>query len=192
MEQIKLWTIQPIEIMDIIKTEGKFICNKEKSSFGKDFKRPYTWMIKQMDKKGILHPENLDLPIWAWYKRNWKQKKPDLREGGYDTRGTKCVCIELIKPIDEVLLSDFETWHYVLNNMYLDTSENEKEWDEQHNWFDSLESSLQIEEKEKSWNRIFDLTPFENEWKRTGCDIQATFWELKEEDIQDIRYFIAK
>lgn len=192
MEQIKLWTIHPIEVMDIIEEKGKLTCNKEKSFFGEDFKAPYNWMGKQMDKKGIVHPKDLELPIWGWYKRNWKHKKPDLREGCYEKRGTKCVCIEIIKPINEVLLSDFEEWHYVLNDIYLDTSNNEEEWDRQHDWFDSLEISLQIKEKEKSWERIFDITPFENEWRRKGCDIQATFWELKKEEIQDIRYFTAK
>ena len=47
-----------------------------------------------MDKRQITHPKDLTLPLWAWHTRDWKHKKPDLRNIGLGTPGEKSVCIE--------------------------------------------------------------------------------------------------
>lgn len=92
--------------------------------------------------------------------------------------------LELEVPDNQVLLSDEELWHYVLNNWYLnplwfndDYVEND-EFDRLFNMPDS--------DKEKTWSRIFDVSPFDNENIRAGKFIQATFWEIKKKYIKKV------
>ena len=83
---------------------------------------------------------------------------------------------EIEKPDNEILLSDEENWHFVLNDSYI--SDNEKD----DNDFDSLSEQQQKQLKEKSWKKIFDISPYEDNWIRKGMFVQATFWELKLEE----------
>ena len=71
-------------------------------------------------KQRIGKPENKDivLPIWVWDQREGKRKRRDLRYSGYADRGTKMVQIEFEIPLKNVLLSDFDAWHLVLNKYY--------------------------------------------------------------------------
>ena len=55
----------------------------------------------------------------------------------------------------------------------------------------SLEMSEVQALKEKNWEGVFDLTPINNGWTRRGDSIQATFWELRKEQIRDVRMFTA-
>ena len=44
--------------------------------------------------------------------------------------------------------------------------------------------------KQKSWEKIFDVfPPFKNEWKNQGKYIQATFWELRLDQVVAVRHF---
>ena len=70
---MKLWTVQPQEVISIIEKTGEFICDETKSD--KDFRKAYEWIAKEMDKRHIVHPEGLVLPLWAWHTRDWKHKK---------------------------------------------------------------------------------------------------------------------
>ena len=67
---MKLWTVQPQEVISIIEKTGEFICDETKSD--KDFRKAYEWIAKEMDKRHIVHPEGLVLPLWAWHTRDWK------------------------------------------------------------------------------------------------------------------------
>lgn len=189
---MRLWTIQPEEVYEILKKDGIFTCNQELAVYGEDFKTPYAWMTKKMDERKIPHPNNLTLPIWAWHTRNWKHKKPDLREAAYDKRGTKAVLLEVEIPDKEVLLSDYDEWHFVLNNSWIDDSENEEEWEELHEKFDKLPFTEREKLKKESWNKIFDVTPFESEWRTKGRYIQACFWELKLENVKKVQHFVCR
>lgn len=96
---MKLWTVQPVEAINIIEKTGAFTCDETKSD--KDFRKAYEWIAKEMDKRQITHPKDLTLPLWAWHTRDWKHKKPDLRNIGLGTPGEKSVCIEF--EIDDTL-----------------------------------------------------------------------------------------
>lgn len=81
-----------------------------------------------------------------------------------------------------VLLSDFDLWHYVLNNNYLPTN------------FSENEKKVSRESRELSWDKIFDLdfaSPMIAE-SRSKKIIQATFWELTAAQVVAIQPFIAR
>ena len=54
-------------------------------------------------------------------------------------------------------------------------------------------SSLTEEERtiyrDKNWEGAFDLTYIDNDWVHRGDSIQATFWELRKEDIRRVKFF---
>lgn len=179
---MRLWTIQPLEVLEIIKQKGEFVCNPVYPD--SDFKRAYYWLVKQMDSRGIEHPYGLELPIWAWYKTDWENKKPDLEQEDFSDSREDLVCIELEIDDKDVLLSDFYAWHYVLNDSFLDSSHNEKEWDLQYEWYDALAPEKRQGVKEESWNDIFNITPTQNEWVARGREVQAVFWKITKEMIK--------
>jgi hypothetical protein len=147
-------------------------------------------------------PNRSSYLIWAWFQYESEMKRrPDLRNSGLLEKGTDGVRIEFIKPKTEVLLSDFDLWHYVLNYWHIADDENqEKEFDQKlaFNKIKFIEKEKYLPEikkiVEKSWNKIFDMNydfdyvakPYEKK------AIQATIWKLNIKEITNIDYFKAK
>ena len=111
--------------------------------------------------------------------------------------------IEFTKKQTEVLLSDFDTWHYVLNYWHFPYSlKEEKEFDKKlkNAGLDYYSFQLPLRNMEfhkrieKSWENIFDLHwynkrynyPFKNK------SIQATFWELSLDEVKSMKYFRSR
>ncbi len=115
-------------------------------------------------------------------------KRPDLRLKRFRNPVPE-VRLDIRIPDGHVLLSDYETWHYVLNDWLLGTSICAEEWEKKNAWFNVLPKARQRAEKRRFWQRV---TPFENAWKRRGMDIQATFWELCFEDVRKVSFHPAK
>ena len=178
-----IWTLQPKSWWDILNSQGfinldrdKFLTEStEEAEFIREYYlKSYDWMVEQMKLRisGYSSSQSL-LPLWGWYQWDSSKKKtPDLRH----YRNLKNhVRIEF--EIDEslVLLSDFETWHFVLNNWMLRNDELDRE-----------EPKFSDEEKIKSWDQIFDLEFFGP--RDTRC-IQATFWELRIDQVRKVKEF---
>lgn len=183
-----LWTLQPLDVYQEIICTGKYVCKPRLSVCLSEmgFRDAYDWLVRQMIKRIGLPPNGVIYPVWAWHTTYNQHKKPDLRRMDFRESEAPMVCIEIEKADDEVLLSDEENWHFVLNNQYF--SENEDE----DRIFNTLSEYEQEKVKIKSWERIFDITAFENEWMRRGCFIQATFWMLELKDIRRIWHYGAK
>lgn len=190
---MRLWTIQPKEVYDILKNNGEFICDITKSSlFDEYFKRSYDWLITKMDEKNINHPIGVDYPIWAWHTMDWKHEKPNLLEDYYGEKGEELICLELEVPDEDVLLSDFNLWHFVLNDSWIDDSKNEMEYDLMHEQYDKLSPLEREQLKKDSWNKIFDITPITyGDWVSIGRYVQACFWKLKLEYVINMETFIC-
>lgn len=121
-----------------------------------------------------------------------------MRASGFLPKGTKGVRIEFEKPESEVLLSDFDLWHCVLNYWYI--ADNKK----QRSIFINLlkTENIQFIDKEKytpelremvenSWSKIFDMN-YDSEYTTVEFrkkQIQATFWNLKSTEITKVDFF---
>ncbi|MBR1628687.1 MAG: DUF3841 domain-containing protein [Lachnospiraceae bacterium] len=186
-----LWTIQPVEIWNIIQKTGVYRCNPAKSSMADLSAEAYDWLVRNMKERIGPPPEGVEYPVWAWYMQEGKHKKPDLRRErwAYGAGNESYVCIEFEITSDQVLLSDFDLWHFVLNDWYL--SETEDEDDQMYAIFDTLPSDERRKFCEESWKGIFDVTKLDNEWMRRGYWVQATIWELRKEMIRDARFFVT-
>ena len=188
---MKVFTVQPLEVLDIIEKKGYFTCEKAKSENYKDFYSAYNWLAKEMIRRKIYPVESNTLPVWCWYLYDGKNKL-DLRHSGLGTPKEKQVCLELEIQENKILLSDYGAWHFVLNNSWYDDSTSEREFDKLHAWFDTLPYKKQEELKVKSWQKIFDITQVRNEWSSNGYYVQGTFWAITKDMIVNTKEFIAR
>jgi hypothetical protein len=102
------------------------------------------------------------------------------------------VCLELELPDHEVLLSDEENWHIVLNNCFYSKADNEADDENEWEWLHSLSPEKQEAEKRKSWEKVFGIEPLNSGWSVQGRFVQATFWELRLSDVVSVRHFGKK
>ena len=141
-------------------------------------------------------------PLWAWYQ--WcgvNRRKPDLRSTCHVDRGQRAARIEFEHVENGVLLSDFSLWHYVLNNWYLpETMADGEAFEAELSAHEPFPCAMGVlpgayrRRVEDSWNRIFDL-----DWAAEDISdpyprkqIQATFWELRVDQIRDVKIFTGR
>ncbi|WP_458407641.1 DUF3841 domain-containing protein [Anaerotignum sp.] len=191
---MKLWTVQPLFIYEQLSKGMTYYCDEELCSLLDidHIKQAYEWMAQQMEKRVSLPPEGVKYPVWAWHTIGGKHKTPDLRQAMFRNFKGSYVCIELEIPDDEVLLSDYDAWHMVLNDQYIDFSFSEDEYNRAIAYFESLSKEEQKNQKIKSWDNVFFITPYHNAWTSMGEYIQATFWELKPEYMKSVRFIKEK
>ena len=162
------------------------------------FSSHYGYMITQMiDRCAEFPPKFSDPfknpPVWAWYIYDGENKVPDnLDTCGVGVPGNEYVCIEFEIEEDDILLSDFDAWHHVLNNSWYEGSLSEAEWETLHSWYDRLPNKEKDAIKLASWERIFDITQYKNDWCSNGYYVQGTFWELRKDMITKVTRFTAK
>ena len=188
-----LWTIQPDKVYELIQREGVYRCDITKSGM-EDFLDPqYNWLVEQMKKRIGPPPEGVTYPVWAWQRWRVTKKRPDLRaiRWYWGQKGDKFYRIEVEVPDSEVLLSDFESWAgIILNNGLLSYTEQEN--NELEAIYDSLPPEEKNEFRYKNWECVFDVAFFNNGWTSRGDTTQATFWELRRENIRQVTPFITE
>lgn len=186
-----LWTIQPLEVYQEICDTGVYRCDPVKADLLEYWTLQYDWLAGKMAEKIGPPPKGVRFPVWAWYVYDGKHKKLDLRHmrWKYDTAGLKQVCLELDVPDDQVVLTNFDTWGMILYKIPISYTE------EEYNRLGAQCKAMSEEEKaaflNENWERVFDNTPYHNEWIDRGNMIQATFWELKKEYIRNVRFFTS-
>ena len=136
-------------------------------------------------------PEGVSYPVWVWYMREGVRKQPDLRRErwGNGWKGERFACMEIDIPEEKVVLSDFDSWSIILLHGLI--AETEEELDKLEQEQNSLPYKERKMYREKNWEQVFDLTYVDNDWMHRGDWIQATFWELRKEDIRKVRFFTA-
>lgn len=175
-----LWTIQhKIAYEEMLRT-GTLRANPE-YIFAEFFRGSYEWMAERMKERLGNPPADVVFPVWAWYQWEGKRKRPDMRKHGRSSdKGVPIVLLTINVPDEYVLLSDFDYWHVVLNDGELIfLSDENKEYTK--------------EERQKSWERIFDYEcSFESEERGYGLSTQATMWEIKAEWVVKVEHFETK
>lgn len=183
-----IWTLQPEAAYNQAMETGVYTCDPEQCPMPELFDA-YRWLSKQMEKRIGPAPEGVEFPIWAWHTRGWWRSKPDLRTERWNCGpgNEDYVLLTLDVPDDQVLLSDFDSWHMVLNCQPITRSE--EEFDEMWEELDGMSTSEKAAYLSKNWERVFNITPTENDWISRGSWIQATFWELRKEYIKEVKRF---
>lgn len=167
------YTIQSIEKWELANQLGYLEGDKE--YVYEYFLDAYKWMMQQM--KTRLRKYNNEYPVWLWPKR------PDLRMSSHLPKGTKGILLQVNIPEADVLLSDFDAYHCILNDWFLLVNDKEEEL------FDK--GKLDIS-KEKSWERIFDLELLKNsEYWGSNC-VQGVTGKIMLDNIKVIKEFTAR
>lgn len=201
---MKLWTIQPLEWYENLSKNGVIYADPMHINYLKEksFMNAYDWLITEMELKLGKRPVANCYPIWAWYQWQDSQKRePDLRFGGLGNKGERSVILEIEKDERQVLLSDHELWHAVLNEWCIVDNELEDKLFDQALAFagvdfgdkDAYPTELR-QQMIASWQKIFDMNYY-SEYSSHPFDkksIQATFWSLSIDEVCDVRFFTAR
>lgn len=185
-----LWTSQEEAVYNELLKTGVYRCDLNLSSM-KDCREKYDWLVRQMKQRIGPPPDKVTYPVWAWYQQQGKHRKPDLRRERWEVGcdGERFACLEIEIPDRDVLLSDFDAWCMLLSDFLISDTEEEDRCLEAQ--YEALSPSEKRRMKDKNWERVFDLSPLNNGWARRGYEIQATFWELRLEQVRDVRFFRA-
>ncbi|MDF2650479.1 MAG: hypothetical protein K0Q73_6284 [Paenibacillus sp.] len=133
-------------------------------------------MIEQM--KNRLPNYGGEHPIWLW------PKKPDMRSTGHFNSYTKCVRLSIELDSENVLLSDFNDWHCVLNDCF--NGDNEQEYDAFY------DGKLNIT-KENSWERMFNYSRQRDPvWGGSGDWLQGVTGRIYLDQIRKVEHFISR
>lgn len=168
------YTNQTIKAYEKFKESG-CLTGEEKYVYH-EYLTAYKWMVEQMNSR---IQQNGLYPIWLW------TEKPDLQDEGHFPKGTEAVCLTVEVPNKEVLLSEFEGWHFVLNDWFLPLTEAEDELFKQ--------GQLNMT-NENSWERIFDpeLLSKSEIWEDGEVVLQGVTPILKLAQVKKVEHFIAK
>jgi len=184
-----LYTMQTHKALEKALKLGKFTgdLKKIKRHWGvKDwrvtFGPAYEFMMKQMEKR--VTGFSGEYPIWAW------NNKPDLRSREWkDWSNGPWVLFSFEVPDARVMLSNFSLYHSILMDSNLSLTEAEdKKFDKQ---------KLSRAEKEKSWERIFDLSlpsnKIQERWigKKSSQELQACVDNIYINEIVEVIKWIV-
>lgn len=179
---MRLFTVQPLEVVDRLVKDGRFVCDITKSWADDEdnprFLTSYDWLAERMVDKIGPSPDGVKYPVWAWFRRDIDEAKC----GAPTEVGEKCAIVTFDIDDDKVVLSDFWKWEEsaFMDLPYVDESKFEDE-DDAVAEYDRIKS-LGKDAVRKTWEAVFDLSDAE-------APIQATFWELRKEDVVSIEYF---
>ena len=185
-----LWTCQEEAVYNELLKTGVYRCDINLSPM-KDCRKQYDWLVRQMKQRIGPPPEQVTYPVWAIYQQDDKRRKPDLRRERWEVGcdGERFACIEIEITDRDVLLSDFDAWCMLLSDFLISDTEQEGCCLEAQ--YEALSPSEKRRMKDKNWERVFNLSPLNNGWSRRGYYIQANFWELRLEQVRDVRFFRA-
>ena len=86
---MRLWTLQGIEIYEMLQRDGVAYCTKPSWGDEPQFMRAYHWMADQMRRRiGEPPIKGIEFPMWAWYPipKDVAQWIKEHGEGTYITK----------------------------------------------------------------------------------------------------------
>lgn len=189
---VRLWTIQGPAVWKALRRDGHLYVDPELQELDPYHREPYNWLCSQMA---------LRIPGYQGHDPWWAYDYPvDLRQFRYlaGHPGERCVRLELAVPQEQVLLSSYGAWHWVLSLDYLPQSTDPAEYQREADAWDLEQDALRRERTDwtttepyrtrirKSWERIFDVEDL-----RATDTIQATFERLNLAEVVAVTEFTA-
>lgn len=183
---LKLWTFQPISLWTAIQSSHNLTVDP--SMVPTHNREWYWWMKSQMNIR--LSDYTGKYPWWAYASR-----KPDMRSWNFQFPQGTGVCLELQLSPNVVLLSDYETWHAVLNQYIAYTRAEDEAWERsllQSQQYAGFFSGNIKRMMEASWERIFDLDGLVagDMWKVQT--VQACFENFSLKDVISVSFLVPR
>ena len=183
--KITLWTLQNRDVWEQLQ-QGQVVRAQEDlcwpalessnftqgRSYGQVLAEAYDWIADCLEHKD-RRPEGIRWPIWAWRCiGDDGPSRPDLRRFRQHEDG---VMLELEVSSQRVLLTDFNGWHFVLNEWFngIGTEWFDQEWEDSAG--DPIRRNILVERRKASWRRCLKV----NDSRST----QAVLWESSPKDI---------
>lgn len=176
---IQCWTIMERSTWQLLTAHGELTCPISNTCQDELFPPAYEWMKRAMAEAGLHAPTAELSPWWCWVRRESDHHPPYLED-------VEClddpVILELLIPANELILSCFDRWHYVLNRFYVAVSD-EDEADFERALAavepDSMAAALLEERLQRSWRAVFELDQCaEYSEDSFAPSIQGCFWRL--------------
>ena len=114
---MKLVTFQSMEALKTLVNTGVLETDEKKIDLEK-YGFSYQWITKQMERR-VLEKGNVQFPLWCWVKFKKGICPPKHRGSavsGFDVK------ITFHKPEDEVFITDYRRYSFILNNIYIPKS----------------------------------------------------------------------
>ncbi len=180
---MKLITFQTKEALSVLQKTGILMTDTSYMDMKKSA-IPYNWIVQEMKK---IRPQNGEkYPIWAWAKCG-AFTAPRKRKNYFGTQQKKLVKITFEKPDNEVLLSDYMAYSFILSGHIIPKTKAEyrKFLQKMSDLLPALKGFVRQDENgktvarlypkiEKTWSRMFHLKS--NVW-------QACVWNIKKSEV---------
>lgn len=182
---LRMWTIQSAAAWKQLDENG--FLRADPDLVDRDFLPAYEWMAERLAEV-VPPPAGCVLPLWAWYRwHGEKRRRPDLRAAGHLPPGERGVRIAFSISSSEVLLSDFDAWHAVLNRH--PHIRDDEDYETVMQQYEALKGREKQDFLERTWQGIF-LKPGVH-WPE-DLSIQGVFWELRREQVAEATPFRAR
>lgn len=119
---MKLVTFQTMEALKVLINKGYLECDKQYIDINKSGPI-YTWVVNKMNQK-VKNKNNTLFPLWAWVKFKNGICPPKHKGKPVDTFEVK---ITFNKSEDEIFITDFRRYSFLLNNIYIPDSIKQKD-----------------------------------------------------------------
>ncbi len=175
MIHIRLFTIQPYPVWEILQKTGRYVCNikltKHRDYDEFSFRDVYDWLASQMAERIGQPPDDVKYPIWAWYRN-------DDDFSAWGNAGQKYAIITLDISPYRVVLSDHDAWNSVIGHCPVIYEDDHVKWDAEWERYMRMGKNAIY----GTWPRIF---------RASSAYVQATFWELFLDDVVSVESFIS-
>lgn len=196
---MKLITFQSLEALQSLINNGYLECNEKYIDIQK-FGPTYQWVVEKMNQV-VTNKNNVKYPIWCWVKC-YNNICPPKHKGkpvdGFDVK------ITFHKNKEEVFITDFRRYSFLLNNTYIPLSlKDKKRFDSKLSNYNITSEDLRVLARKNSLNHPKtnqSLIQICDEIKKsfdrcitTDSDIlQGCVWRINLEDIDKIEFLKDK
>ena len=196
---MKLVTFQSMDALKSLIEKGYLECNSKyvnKDKVG----IVYNWLVNKMNES-IKNENGVEYPIWAWVKC-YNGICPPKRKGdaveGYDVK------ITFNKKREDVFITDFRRYSFLLNNVYIpDSLKDKEEFDKRLEEFNITLDDLKAYVRRDKFSHHREDSDFLNICKEieksfdkcitTDSDIlQGCVWRINLSDIESIEFLNDK
>lgn len=159
------------------------------------FQKAYQWLHHQMITRHVQYLYDRSGMHWMYIQTPHGVGKPDMRYRSYKRfiNNGNMALLTLRIPKERVLVSDYDGWHWVLNNWYLHNSTTE-DFDLIHDWLDLVGNTNPRKAKslrKQSWLQIFNTATMHEflECDPKTLTWQGTAFDLCESDVVGIQVY---
>lgn len=196
---MKLVTFQSMDALKSLIEKGYLECNSKYVN-KKKIGIVYNWLVNKMNES-IKNENEVEYPIWAWVKC-YNGICPPKRKGdaveGFDVK------ITFNKKREDIFITDFRRYSFLLNNVYIpDSLKDKEEFDKRLEEFNITLDDLKAYVRRDKFSHHREDSDFLNICKEieksfdncitTDSDIlQGCVWRINLSDIESIEFLNDK